>query len=100
MTMPAATLAALRHVARELQPFPAARLPLGGYVAGYDDGALPPQTYAPALERTTGPTPSAGSDWALIGGIVGGVFAALAAAAAAVVRRRRTKAPTQAAVVS
>jgi hypothetical protein len=98
MTMPATTLAALRHVAREIRPFPAARLPLSGRLPEAEGGALPPQTYAPALERTPAPASSPGTDWALIGGIVGGMIAALAAAAGAVVHRRRTKPPTQAAV--
>jgi hypothetical protein len=92
MTMPATTLAALRHVAREIRPFPCGRLRVA---AG---GAWPPQTSAPALERTPAPASSPGTDWALIGGIVGGMIAALAAAAGAVVHRRRTKPPTQAAV--
>jgi hypothetical protein len=97
MTMPASTLAALRHIARGIQPFPAARLPLGGRPAGADGGALAPQTYAPALERMPAPPPPAGTDWALIGGIAGGVLAALAVAAGAVVRRRRPNPPTHAA---
>jgi hypothetical protein len=98
MTMPAPTLAALRHVARGIQPFPAARLPFGGRLGGPEGGALPPQTYAPALQRTTARAP--GTDWVLIGGIAAGMFAALAAGAAAVVHRSRTKPPTQAAAVS
>jgi hypothetical protein len=98
MTMPAPTLAALRHVARGIQPFPAARLPLGGRFPAPDGDALPPQTYAPALERTA--APESGTDWVLIGGIVAGMFAALAAAAGAVVHRRRTKPPTEPAAVS
>jgi hypothetical protein len=98
MTMTAPTLAALRDVAREIRPFPAARLPLGGRLAGTGGDALPPQTYAPALERT--PAPSADTEWALIGGIVGGMFAALIAAAGAVVRRRRARLTTHTAAVS
>jgi hypothetical protein len=98
MTMTAPTLAALRDVAREIRPFPAARLPLGGRLAGTGGDALPPQTYAPALERT--PAPSADTDWALFGGIVGGMFAALIAAAGAVVRRRRARPTTHTAAAS
>jgi hypothetical protein len=100
MTMPAPTLAALRRVARRIQPFPAARLPLSGRLPEPDGDTLPPQTYAPALEPTTAPAPSAGTDWVLIGGIVGGTFAALVAAAGAVAHKRRTKPPTQAAAAS
>jgi MYXO-CTERM domain-containing protein len=99
MTMTAPTLAALRDVAREIRPFPAARVPLGGRVAGTGGDALPPQTYAPALERNLAPAPSTDTDWALIGGIVGGMFAALIALAGAVVRRRRARPTTHTAAV-
>jgi MYXO-CTERM domain-containing protein len=80
-------------------PFPAARVPLGGRVAGTGGDALPPQTYAPALERNLPPAPSTDTDWALIGGIVGGLFAALIALAGAVVRRRRARPTTHTAAV-
>jgi hypothetical protein len=87
MRMTAPTLAALRDIAREIRPFPAARVPLGGRRAGTGGDPLPPHTYAPALERT--PAPSADSDWAVIGGIAAGAFAALAAGV--IVRRRRPR---------
>ena len=97
MTLPAATLAALRRVAGDIRPFPAARLPLGG---SGDNGASPSPTVAPPPKAV--PARSTGADRTLFGGIAGGVLAALACAAVAitVARRRRGGPPTQAAPVS
>jgi hypothetical protein len=97
LTLPATTLAALRRVAGDIRPFPAARLPLGG---GGENGASPSPAVAPAPKPA--PAASAGADWTLLGGIAGGVLAALACAAAAtaVARRRRGGPPTQPAPLS
>jgi MYXO-CTERM domain-containing protein len=99
MTMPSTTLDALRRVARDIRPFPAPRLPLSGRTPGTADGALPPQTYAPALERSTATASSGGTDWPLVAAITGGL-AALTLAAVAVARRRRSHPPTGAAPVA
>jgi hypothetical protein len=60
MELPATTLAALRHVAPGLRPFPAARLPLGGQYSGPGSDSLAPETYAPkpapVAEASNGPS--------------------------------------------
>jgi hypothetical protein len=89
LTMPAATLAALRRIARGIRPFPAARLPLG-----------PSQTHAPAPAPTPAPATAAGIDGTLVGAIVVGALVALACAGVGVARRRRGGPPSQAAPVS
>ena len=96
MTMPATTLAALRRVARDIRPFPAARLPLGGRLVGPEGGA-PLQSSAPEPARTPA---SGGTDWRLAGGLAAGVLAMLAVAALAIAHRRRSRPPTEAARVS
>lgn len=100
MEMPAATLRALRRIARGIRPFPARRLPLDGRLTAAHGGQLPPQSYRPPPEHTTAGDPSAGMSWTVIGGIAGGVVATLAAAAVAFLRKRRTGGPAHAAPVS
>jgi hypothetical protein len=98
ITMPAATLAALRRVARDIRPFPAARLPLGGRLGDLESGVVRAPVHAPAPALAADPT--SGTDWTLIGGIAGGVLAALAGAAVVIARRRQGTPPTHAAPVS
>jgi len=100
MTLPAATLAALRRIAPHIRPFPVARLPLEGRVAEPQLGASPSPSSAPPRATTPARASSTGTDWALVGGLVGGVLAALAGAVVAVSRRRRNHAATPAAGVS
>jgi hypothetical protein len=90
MELPTATLAALRHVAPGLRPFPAARLPLGGQYSGPGSDSLAPETYAP--QPAPAPEASAGRSPLLLGGIGLAAIAALAGTLL-IVRRRRTASP-------
>jgi hypothetical protein len=86
MELPAATLAALRHVAPDLRPFAAARLPLGGQYTGPGSDSLAPETFAP----TPAPAePSTGSSPLLFGGIAVLAFTGLAIAFLLARRRPR-----------
>ena len=84
MTLPAATLAALRHVAGDLTPFPATRMPISSAPPERGD-SLPPETFTPVSEHAT--VPAAGSDWPWLAAIGAAAIGALAAAL--IFRRRR-----------
>src|SRR5262245_46398640 len=87
MELPAATLAALRHVAPDLRPFAAARLPLGGHYSGPGSDSMAPETFAPAPvhEASSGPSPL------LIGGITAAAALAGLIGALLLARRRRSE---------
>jgi hypothetical protein len=88
MTLPAATLAALRKVAPGVRPFPAGRVPLTGHPQT-TGGALPPQTYKVAdTPKATPAAESAGGDGGTPWWLIGGIVAALAALGAGAARLR------------
>jgi hypothetical protein len=97
ITLPAATLAALRHVAGGIRPFPAARLPLGGRLVAPEDGSPARQVHAPAHAPV--PAASPGTTGTLLAAIGGGALAALAALVV-LARRRRRRPPGRPAAVS
>jgi hypothetical protein len=99
MTLPAATLAALRRVAGDIRPYPAARLPLDRPSAA-SGGSLPPRIYAPARQGAPAGGPARGAGWMVGGASAIAALAALAGAGLLVVRRRRGDPPGQPAPVT
>ena len=94
VTMTPAAVSAWRKLFDGVKPFPAARLPDVDPTAPSapkltTTGALPPQTYAPALTNPPVTGTSDGTAWGLIAALGAGAIALLAAGAALVTRRRR-----------
>ena len=86
MTLPAATLAALRHIAGDLKPFPATRMPISSAPPEPGD-SLPPETFTVPEHAAV---PGAGIDWLWLAAIGAAAIGALAAAL--IFRRRRSRA--------
>jgi hypothetical protein len=94
MRLPAATLGALRRVAKDLPPFPAGRMPIGG--KGIDGDSPAPQTYRRAPEP--GPVAAGAADWTVLAGVVLAASTLVAGTLVVVRRRRRAHARVRAAV--
>ena len=91
---------AWRRVLHGVKPFPATKLPLTVSQPPPGAGQLPPQTYAPALQRSPATDTGDGTDWGLISGIATGSLVLLVAATRFLTRRRRRGGGAQAAPVS